>query len=341
MSNFGGRLTLSRTGSCGDQETSVLFCVPVERGAGCSVGNGLGGILDLSFITGATDMGPSYSVSALPANQIYDVWMTGVGGIAVIGLLAWSMTKAFGAGAFGGGIFGNNPEPAVKEISYFGVPVNGTAMTLRMGDGSSLSVPQYTAHHVGSIAMSDTAGVLKCHTMYNLNREWDVWNRYHQTTITLKGGSSPYETGLKYLNANYFSDRDWSLWLNDPTLSGYLRAFAGRPSPAKARFVTSGYQQAWSGYASIVQSAIGWDSQSVPSGTWGAHSFESFAGAGQGGAAEFGAEFLQPSFSAARKVWPLVKIQGVAPGSIVNNGTSNLSLWGNELRGGASVEWLA
>lgn len=315
-----------------DVEVSSLYCAPTELGAACAI-VGSSGLTKVPFLSGPTDPGPSYNVSGLVAGKIYDVWCVDVSGVATMGLLRWG--RAYNTGNYGSGMYGGR-QPSISDTQYFGVPVNPVPITLRMNNGSSLAVPQYKATFIGTVSTDAVDGKIKCHSSYKLSPKWMIWNRHNKRDIIVKGGSNPYE-----LAGNIsFSDRDWSPWLNSDALTGPAQILVGRSSPVSSRFSTGTYQVAPVDYASILQNAIGWNSKNSPSGIWGAASLESFCDSGQQGAKQFSCEFVQPSASGMNDIWPLVKIQGpVLPGATVDNGASYASLWGNELRGGLTVEY--
>lgn len=333
MPGFCGRLTATADPYFrGDVETSTLFCIP-ESGATWPLVSALGVVIDVPFLSGPTARSAAYDISGLGAGKIFDVWATEVSGLAVLGLAEW--TKNYGAGLYGAAGYGGLA-PHVSDAPYYGIPVNSAATALRLSDGSSLSVDQYRATLIGSIRIADSGGKIKCHSSYDLAREWGIWNRHNQRQIILKGGSSPIAGNLATQLWQY--SPAWAPFLND--LTAYLSVFTGRPGAIMTAYESGSFLYIGApGMAAIVQGAVGWDSTNTPMGRWWGHSFES-GNPILCGAADSRATYINQSFVGSHKVFPLVRTQDVLPGSIVGDGHSAVAMFNQELRMMLIAQWM-
>lgn len=335
MSGFCGRLAPTQDPYFrGDAETGTLFCIP-ESGATWPLVNALGVVVDVPFLSGPTSRSASYEVSGLGAGKIFDVWATEVSGLAVLGLAEW--TKNYGAGLYGAAGYGGLA-PQVSDVPYYGIPVNSTATTLRLSDGSSLSVSQYRATFLGSIRVADSGGLINCHTSYGEAREWGIWNRHNQKPILLKGGATrPFDPSLAVYENQY--SPSWAPFVGN--LNAHVKVFSGRPVSVDTWYHANAWLQEYAGHSSIIQGAIGWNSTSAPSGVWWQRDNEGYTGTGYiAGTTNCAARYVQPLSVGANKIYPLIKTQNISASSVINDGTSVAEMWGEELRMMLTAEWL-
>jgi hypothetical protein len=332
MMTPGGYLTLNSVPyQVGDVEAAILNYVP-DRSASVPLVNGAGLVCDVPFCASPLSPGLSFDVSNLTPGNAYDVYAALDGSSVVLGMLPWSAPRGY-AGGYAGGYTGGG-SPALLDVPYYGIPVIPAAANLVLpGIGNTLSVAQYEATYLGSILISTDAAILRCHSSYGEAREWGVWNRHNQRHILLKGGDTTMVDPAQL----YVYSPAWAPVFGD--LNAYLQVFSGRPVSVDTRYSHS----TWIGEPSytqcVAQGAIGWNSQSNPSGFWWQKTREGFSAGGMvGGANTQTARFCQPVSCGMNKVWGLVKTQAVPPPPEPANG-QNITMGPLELRMLLTAEW--
>lgn len=335
MSRFGGYLTIAsnRYNIGGDLQSATLRLSP-ECGATLPIVNSLGAVVDVPFLTGPTDGGPTYSVAPLTPGTIHDLWTYAPAGVAIPGLAAWSTGKAYGAGTYGAGIYGNYPEPPLIDAQYWGIPTNPAPITLRLNDGSFVTVPACQATYIGAVRVSEDAAVLRWHDGYGEAREKGIWNRHNQKKLLLKGGDTTMQDPAKV----FAYSPTWAPVFGN--LNAHLKVFSGRPCLVDLKYCHNTWLQEFAGYSSIVQGAIGWNSQDTPSGFWFQRDWEGYTGpGGLMGAVSMVAHYNNAYLFGLRKAYGIIKTQGVTATSRTNDGTSVMVMGPIELRMLVTAEW--
>ncbi len=336
MSSFGGYLTIAP--NCynigGDIQSNTVRLSPV-CGPSVPIVDGSGIVQDVPFLTGPMDGGPTYSVAPLTPGSIHDIWTYAAAGVAVLGLAAWSTGKTYGAGTYGSGIYGNYSDPPLIDAPYDGIPTNPAPITLRLNDGSSIIVPINQATYLGSIRISDDAAVLRWQDGYGEAREKGVWNLHNQKSLLLKGG----DTSMQDPQEVFVYSPQWAPVFGN--LNAHLKVFSGRPCLVDLKYCHNTWLQEFAGHSSIVQGAVGWNSQDTPSGFWFQRDWEGYIGPGAlMGAVSLTAHYDNAYLCGMRKAYGIVKTQGISPTSRTNDGTSVMVMGPQELRMLLTAKWL-
>lgn len=338
MSRIDGYLTIaaSRYNVGGDIQSGTFRLSP-ERGENVPIVNGSGAVVDVPFLSGPTDSGPTYSAAPLSLGKAYDVWVYAPSGIAIMGLAAWSDGKTYGAGTYGSGIFGNYPEPPMFDVPYYGIPINPAPLALRLADGSSVTVPANQATYIGAIRVCEDAAVLRSHDGYGEAREKSVWNLHNQKPLLLKGGDTSMQDPAKTFVCS--PDPIWSPVFGN--LNAHLKVFSGRPCLVNLKYCHNTWLQAFASHNSIMVGAIGWNSADTPSGFEMQRDQEGYTGPGAiMGAVSLNAHYNNAYLCGMRKAYGLVKTKDILPFSRTNDGTSVMVMGPQESRMLLTAEWM-
>lgn len=336
MSRFGGYLTTAsnRYNVGGDVQVTTFRLSP-ECGSSIPIVDALGVVQDTPFLSGPTDSGPTYSVASLTPGNIYDVWAYASAGIAVLGLVAWSTGKTYGAGTYGSGIYGNYPEPSLIDAAYYGIPTNPSPLVLRLSGGSMATIPANQATYLGAIRVSDDAAVLRWHDGYGEAREKSIWNLHNQKSLLLKGGDCTMQDPVD----TFVYSPAWAPVFGN--VNAHLKVFSGRPCFVNTKYNHSTWQQEFAGYSSIIQGAVGWGSQNTPSGFWLQRDSEGYTGPGAIMTGSSSVAHYDDAFNCGlTKMYGLVKTQGIAATSRTNDGTSVMVMGPQESRMLLTAEWM-
>lgn len=130
----------------------------------------------------------SLSMSALGANNIYDVYVAYLSSVGTFGGFSPSWTAGGGSISAGSGSRGVGAGSAQITRGTNGQYLNTNAMSIVNGP-TTYSVSAGAAVMVGSV-YTDAAGTLKCHRSFGTNRIWGISNAYNRQATYLKAGPS-------------------------------------------------------------------------------------------------------------------------------------------------------
>ncbi len=227
-----------------------IYWLPYEGSNNCPIYNGTAMVNTTSGIIFA-----DLTAGAQVSGGIFDVYKFLVSGTVTLGLSpSWlagtSGSVTAGSCARGSGTGG----AALTWFPGIGVPTNAAAMTLNNG-ATTYSIPINQATCLGSIYINGTAGQYNCYRSYGQSRVWGLFNFFNRVPISLKAGDS---TASWNYTTNTFRASNGSS-------ANSLTVFQGLAEDViDLQFVNSNENAS---SAQITQSAIGWNSTSVASGS--------------------------------------------------------------------------
>jgi hypothetical protein len=197
-------------------------------------------------------------VAAHAANQIYDLYVFLISGVATLG-----SGPSWGAGS-GGSVTagscarGTGGGGAALSILN-GILTNAVNMVMTYGNsGATTTISANQATYVGSMFMDSTNGQITCNVSWGQSRKFGIWNAYNRVPIALQSGDST---------------STWAYALSTPrqangATGNTIVAFTGlAEEPVSASYTDLLFYQYSGSAGGGGNVGIGWNSTSVFSGT--------------------------------------------------------------------------